>query len=70
MQACSIHLVPTRLAKLVERKSTMRRWSGISQTVLNAAPARLCVLQINLVQYMKLGKFHIQARRAAEAKKE
>jgi electron transport complex protein RnfC len=70
VQACSIHLVPTRLAKLVEKEKydEALEWN-ITDCIECGSCSFVCPSKINLVQYMKLGKFHIQARRAAEAKK-
>ncbi|NLG16079.1 MAG: electron transport complex subunit RsxC [Fibrobacter sp.] len=70
VHACPIHLVPSRLAKLVnkEKYDEALEWN-ITDCMECGSCAFVCPSKINLVHYMKLGKFHIQARRAAAAKK-
>jgi len=68
-RACPIHLVPSLLAKQVDRGYYDQAvdW-GILDCMECGSCAYACPAKINLVHWVKLGKFHIQARRAAAKK--
>jgi electron transport complex protein RnfC len=70
LHACPIHLVPSRLAKYIEREKIDEaiEWN-IMDCIECGSCSFVCPSKINLVHYMKLGKFHVQAKRAATAKK-
>ena len=70
LHACPIHLVPSRLAKFVEHEKIDEaiEWN-ITDCMECGSCTFVCPSKINLVHYIKLGKFHIQARRAAATKK-
>ena len=70
VHACPIHLVPSRLAKFVEREKFDEaiEWN-ITDCMECGSCAYVCPSKINLVHLMKLGKYHIQTRRAAANKK-
>jgi len=71
VKACPIHLVPSRLAKLVERERVEEtiEWN-IMDCIECGSCAYACPSKINLVQFMKLGKYNVQqAKLATEQKK-
>lgn len=69
VQVCPIHLVPSRVAKLIERGNFDEavEWN-VMDCVECGSCSYNCPSKINLVHFMKLGKFHIQAKRAAANK--
>ncbi|NLD98335.1 MAG: electron transport complex subunit RsxC [Fibrobacter sp.] len=69
LHACPIHLVPSRLAKYVEKDNIDEaiEWN-IMDCMECGSCAYVCPSKINLVHFMKLGKFHVQAKRAAAKK--
>lgn len=70
IQACPINLVPSRLAKFVERKKIDEavEWN-LMDCIECGSCTFICPSKINLVHFIKLGKVHIQAKRAAAASK-
>lgn len=70
VRACPIHLIPSRLAKFVEKEKTEEaiEWNIMDCTECGSC-AFVCPSKINLVHFMRLGKFHVQAKRAANAQK-
>ena len=68
--ACPIHLVPSRLAKFIEKESIdeAMEWN-IMDCMECGSCTYVCPSKINLVHYVKLGKFHAQAKRAAATNK-
>lgn len=70
VSVCPIHLVPSRLAKFIERENIDEalEWN-LMDCVECGSCSYVCPSKINLVHFMKLGKFHVQAKRAAAAKK-
>ena len=72
IHACPINLVPSRIAKFVEKEDYegAQEWN-VMDCMECGSCAFICPAKINLVHQMKLGKYHVQAmRRAAEAKKQ
>lgn len=70
VKACPIHLVPSTLAKLIEkdRYEDAEEW-GVMDCIECGSCAFACPSKINLVHFMKLGKYHTQRRRAAQKQK-
>jgi electron transport complex protein RnfC len=70
VRACPMHLIPSRLAKFVEKEKTEEtiEWN-IMECMECGSCAYVCPSKINLVHFMRLGKFHVQAMRAANAQK-
>jgi len=70
VNACPIHLVPSRLAKFIEKESIDEavEWN-VMDCMECGSCTYVCPSKINLVHFMKLGKFHAQAKRAATANK-
>lgn len=70
VRACPVHLIPSRLAKLVEKEKTEEaiEWN-IMDCMECGSCTFVCPSKINLVHFMRLGKFHVQAMRAANAQK-
>ncbi|MFP4013420.1 MAG: electron transport complex subunit RsxC [Chitinispirillaceae bacterium] len=70
VRACPIRLVPSRLAKLVEKEKSDEavEWN-MMDCVECGSCAFVCPSKINIVQFVKLGKYTVQAKRAAEKKK-
>lgn len=68
--ACPIHLVPSRLAKFIEKECIDEavQWN-VMDCMECGSCTYVCPSKINLVHFMKLGKFHVQAKRAAAANK-
>jgi electron transport complex protein RnfC len=71
VRACPIHLIPSRLAKFVEKEKTEEaiEWN-IMDCIECGSCTYVCPSKINLVHFMQLGKFHVQAMRAANTQKE
>ncbi|MFP4162955.1 MAG: electron transport complex subunit RsxC [Chitinispirillaceae bacterium] len=69
VRACPIRLVPSRLAKMVEKEKIDEalEWN-MMDCVECGSCAYVCPSKINIVQFVKLGKFTVQARKAAEKK--
>lgn len=69
VKACPIHLVPSLLAKYTAKKKFKEadEW-GVLDCMECGSCAFVCPARINLVHYMKLGKFHVQALRKAAQK--
>ena len=71
VHACPINLVPSRIAKFVEKEdyTGAQEWNVLDCMECGSC-AYVCPAKINLVHQMKLGKYNVQAmRRAAEVKK-
>ncbi|HLV31181.1 MAG TPA: RnfABCDGE type electron transport complex subunit C, partial [Chitinispirillaceae bacterium] len=70
IQACPVNLVPSRLAKFIEREKIDEavEWN-LMDCIECGSCTFICPSKINLVHFIKLGKFHIQAKRAAAASK-
>lgn len=70
VQVCPIHLVPSRLAKFIEKENIDEavQWN-VMDCMECGSCSYVCPSKINLVHFMKLGKFHVQAKRAAAANK-
>jgi electron transport complex protein RnfC len=68
VRACPIHLIPSKLAKFVEKEKMEEaiEWN-IMDCMECGSCAFVCPSKINLVHFMRLGKFHVQAKRAANA---
>ena len=68
IQACPINLIPSRIAKLVEKQDYdgAREWN-VMDCMECGSCAYICPAKINLVHWMKLGKYHVQALRTAAA---
>jgi len=72
VHVCPINLIPSRIVKYVEKEDYegAQEWNAMDCMECGSC-AFVCPAKINLVHWMKLGKYHIQAlRRAAEAKKQ
>jgi electron transport complex protein RnfC len=70
IKACPIHLSPYALAKYVAKKmyTEADTWS-VLDCIECGSCAYVCPSKINLVQYIKLGKYHVtEARKAGAAK--
>jgi electron transport complex protein RnfC len=69
VRACPIRLVPSRLAKFVEKENIEDavKWN-LMDCIECGSCAYVCPAKINLVQFYKLGKMKAQAMRAAEKK--
>jgi electron transport complex protein RnfC len=70
VNACPIRLVPSMLAKYVEHEEYEQAegWQVLDCMECGSC-AFVCPARINLVHFMKLGKFHVMAARKAAAKK-
>ncbi|MBD3316967.1 MAG: 4Fe-4S dicluster domain-containing protein [Chitinivibrionales bacterium] len=70
VNACPIHLVPSMLAKYVEHGEyeQAEAWNVLDCMECGSC-SFVCPAQINLVHFMKLGKFHVMAARKAAANK-
>lgn len=71
VQACPVHLVPSHLAKYIERDmfEEAEEWN-VMDCMECGSCSFVCPAKINLVHFMKLGKYHVTAaRRAAGNKK-
>lgn len=66
VKICPIHLVPSRIAKFVDRNNLddAIEWD-ITNCIECGSCSYVCPSKINLVHYMKLGKFHVQNKLAA-----
>lgn len=66
VKVCPIHLVPSRIAKYVENEdiAAAQEWN-IMDCMECGSCAYVCPAKINLVHFMKLGKYHVLAARAA-----
>ncbi len=66
IHACPINLVPSRIAKYVEKENYegAEEWN-VTDCMECGSCAYICPAKINLVHWMKLGKYHVQALRAA-----
>ncbi|MCX7725597.1 MAG: electron transport complex subunit RsxC [Chitinispirillaceae bacterium] len=71
LEVCPINLLPSRLAKLVERGDyNMADCFNIMDCIECGSCAYICPAKINLVHWIKLGKYHVTAvRKVAENKK-
>ncbi len=70
VKACPIHLVPSTLAKMVDKGMYEDADSfNVLDCIECGACAYVCPSKINLVHFMKLGKFHVTAARKAAEKK-
>jgi len=69
VKACPIHLTPSFIAKYIEhgKYEEADEW-GVLDCVECGSCAYVCPAKINLVHFMKLGKFHVQAQRRATKK--
>jgi len=67
IHACPINLVPSRIAKYVEKGDFegAQEWN-VMDCMECGSCSFICPAKINLVQFMKLGKYHVQALRRAE----
>jgi electron transport complex protein RnfC len=71
VKACPVRLVPSMLAKYVEKEKyeDAQEWN-VLDCIECGSCAFVCPSKINLVHFMKLGKYHVMAaRKAAAAKK-
>lgn len=70
VHACPVHLIPSRLAKFVEKENIEEaiEWN-IMDCMECGSCTFVCPSKINLVHFMRLGKYHVQAMRAANAPK-
>jgi len=71
VHVCPINLIPSRIAKYVEKENyeSAQEWN-VMDCMECGSCSYVCPAKINLVHWMKLGKYHVQAlRRAAEVKK-
>lgn len=72
IHACPVNLVPSRIAKFVEKEDYegAEQWN-IMDCMECGSCAYICPAKINLVHQMKLGKYHVMAmrREAAAAQK-
>ncbi|HEX3020290.1 MAG TPA: electron transport complex subunit RsxC [Chitinispirillaceae bacterium] len=70
IKVCPIHLVPSRLAKFVEKEiiDEAEVWN-IMDCVECGSCTYVCPSKINLVHFMKLGKFSVQAKHMAAVNK-
>ncbi|MBN1578684.1 MAG: electron transport complex subunit RsxC [Chitinispirillaceae bacterium] len=68
IRACPINLVPSRIAKYIEKENyqAAEEWN-VMDCMECGSCAYICPAKINLVHWMKLGKYHVQASRAAAA---
>jgi electron transport complex protein RnfC len=68
VHACPIHLIPARLAKFVEKEKMEEaiEWNIMDCTECGSC-AYVCPSKINLVHFLRLGKYHVQAMRASDA---
>ncbi len=67
-KVCPIHLAPFQLAKYIGKKmyQDADQWN-ILDCMECGSCAFICPAKINLVQYIKLGKYHVTAERKAAA---
>jgi electron transport complex protein RnfC len=70
VHACPTHLIPSRLAKFVEKEKIDEaiEWN-IMDCMECGSCTFVCPSKINLVHFMRLGKFHVKAMQAADAQK-
>jgi electron transport complex protein RnfC len=70
VNACPVHLVPSSLAKYIEKEmyEDAEDWN-VSDCIECGSCAFVCPSRINLVHFMKLGKFHVTAARKKAQKK-
>jgi electron transport complex protein RnfC len=70
VHACPVHLVPSRLAKFIEKENIDEavEWN-LMDCMECGSCTFVCPSKINIVHFIRLGKFHVQARRAANAQK-
>ncbi len=71
VRVCPVNLVPSMLAKFVDKESyeDAEEWNLLDCMECGCC-AFVCPSKINLVHFMKLGKYHVMAaRRAADKKK-
>lgn len=70
LKACPIHLSPSVIAKFVDKSiyDEADKWNVLDCMECGSC-AFVCPSKINLVHFMKLGKFHVMAARKAAAKK-
>ncbi|MBN1603112.1 MAG: electron transport complex subunit RsxC [Chitinispirillaceae bacterium] len=68
VHACPVHLIPSRLAKFVEKENMEEavEWN-IMDCMECGSCTFVCPSKINLVHFIRLGKFRVQAMRAAKA---
>jgi electron transport complex protein RnfC len=68
-KACPISLVPSQLAKLIEyqKYDSAEEWN-VLDCIECGSCAFVCPAKINLVHFMKLGKFHIHRQRKLAAR--
>jgi electron transport complex protein RnfC len=68
IHACPINLVPSRIAKYVEKENYegAQEWN-VMDCMECGSCAYICPAKINLVHWMKLGKYHVLALRADAA---
>lgn len=71
LKACPIHLSPSVLAKFINRNfyEEAERWN-VLDCIECGSCAYICPSRINLVHFMKLGKFHVMAAKKKATKKE
>ena len=69
VRSCPIRLIPSRLAKFVEKENfeDALKWN-LMDCMECGSCTYMCPAKINLVQYFKLGKMKVQAMRAAQKK--
>jgi electron transport complex protein RnfC len=70
VKACPVQLVPTTISRFVDREryEDAGNWD-ILDCIECGSCTYVCPSKINLVHFMKLGKYHVTARRKAAAKK-
>ncbi|MBN1308060.1 MAG: electron transport complex subunit RsxC [Chitinispirillaceae bacterium] len=68
INACPINLVPSRIVKYIEKENyqAAEEWN-VMDCMECGSCAYVCPAKINLVHWLKLGKYHIQASHAAAA---
>lgn len=68
IHACPINLIPSRIVKFVEKEDyeSAEQWN-IMDCMECGSCAYICPAKINLVHYLKLGKYHVQAMQRAAA---
>lgn len=70
VRACPAHLVPSTLGKVIDKEQyeAADEWN-VLDCIECGSCAFVCPSKINLVHFMKLGKFHVMAARKAAAAK-
>jgi electron transport complex protein RnfC len=71
VKSCPIHLVPSLIAKYADKKmfEDAEKWN-VLDCIECGSCAFVCPSKINLVHFMKLGKYHVNVLKKVRAKKQ